>query len=78
MTGVNTDAKSAIPTIPSEHCILRISEVERRTGYKRCYIYRLIRAGQFPDRSRIGIRSVGWDSVAVDQWVKERLNQTGR
>jgi prophage regulatory protein len=76
MTDANTDVKTKTP--PPEHCILRIQEVERRTGYKRCYIYRLIRAGQFPDRSRIGIRSVGWDSVAVDQWVKERLNQNGR
>lgn len=73
-----TSAKADMDTAPSEHCILRISEVERRTGYKRCYIYRLIRAGQFPDRSRIGIRSVGWDSVAVDQWVKARLNQSSR
>lgn len=73
-----TSAKADMDIAPPEHCILRISEVERRTGYKRCYIYRLIRAGQFPDRSRIGIRSVGWDSVAVDQWVKERLNQSGR
>lgn len=77
MTRAKADMDMA-PLEHCEHCILRISEVERRTGYKRCYIYRLIRAGQFPDRSRIGIRSVGWDSVAVDQWVKERLNQSGR
>lgn len=73
-----TSAKADMDTATPEHCILRISEVERRTGYKRCYIYRLIRAGQFPDRSRIGIRSVGWDSVAVDQWVRARLNQSSR
>ncbi len=56
--------------------ILRIAEVEKRTGYKRCYIYRLIRQGLFPNRSRIGIRAVGWDSREVDQWVHDRLQQS--
>lgn len=71
MSSVKTDTGIT----PSARCILRISEVERRTGYKRCYIYRLIRAGQFPDRSRIGIRSVGWDSTDIDRWVESRLNK---
>ena len=53
--------------------ILRIAEVEYRTGYKRSYIYRLIRHKQFPDRVRIGIRAVGWDSGKIDQWIQERL-----
>ena len=58
-----------------ERKILRIAEVEERTRFKRCYIYRLIKKGQFPDRSRIGVRAVGWDSQEIDKWVEERLQQ---
>lgn len=56
--------------------ILRISEVEKRTGYKRCYIYRLIKKGLFPNQSRIGVRAVGWDSKEIDQWIDERLQKS--
>lgn len=62
--------------VASSRQILRIAEVEKRTGYKRCYIYRLIKKGLFPDRARIGIRAVGWDSQKIDLWVEERLQKT--
>lgn len=55
--------------------ILRIKEVEKRVGFKRCYIYRLIRNGLFPDRVRIGVQAVGWDSRLIDKWVADRLSQ---
>ena len=53
--------------------ILRIAEVEYRTGFKRSYIYRLIRNKQFPDRIRTGIRAVGWECEKIDQWIQEKL-----
>lgn len=56
-------------------CILRLPEVIRRTGFKRSYIYQLMREGKFPQAIRIGVRSVGWDSYAIEQWIEERLNQ---
>ncbi|WVD62864.1 AlpA family transcriptional regulator [Orbus mooreae] len=56
-------------------CILRLPEVIRRTGFKRSYVYQLMREGKFPQALRIGVRSVGWDSYAVEQWIEERLNQ---
>ncbi len=59
-----------------ERYILRIADVEKRTGYKRAYIYRLISRGDFPKQSRIGIRSVGWDSNEIDQWIDNRLGNT--
>ncbi len=55
--------------------ILRIAEVEHKTGYKRSYIYRLIRDGLFPDRVKIGVRAVGWDSRKIDEWIEARLQQ---
>lgn len=56
-------------------CILRIAEVEKRTGYKRCYIYRLMKHNKFPKSYRIGDRAVGWNSEEINAWVSERIAQ---
>lgn len=53
--------------------ILRLPEVLLRTGFKRAHIYNLINQGRFPQSVQLGARAVGWDSVAVDRWVEERL-----
>ncbi|MGL4667635.1 MAG: helix-turn-helix transcriptional regulator [Saezia sp.] len=58
-----------------ERCILRMPEVERRTGFKRAHIYKLIRNGKFPHNTKIGSRSVGWDSEDIDQWIEEQLKK---
>lgn len=60
---------------PQPRCILRLPEVERRTGYKRAHIYNLIRDQKFPKSIPIGIRSVGWDSREIDSWIEQRLEQ---
>jgi prophage regulatory protein len=59
----------------AERRILRLPDVETKTGFKRSHIYGLMRAGQFPQALRLGIRAVGWDSTEVDQWIVDRLNQ---
>ena len=53
---------------------MRLDEVEAKTGFKRAHIYNLMRAGKFPQALRLGVRAVGWDSVEIDQWIAERLN----
>ncbi|MDG2272480.1 MAG: AlpA family transcriptional regulator [Halioglobus sp.] len=53
------------------HTILRRPSVESRTGLSRSSIYRMIREGKFPPPVRLGKRSVGWDSVAVQAWIDE-------
>ena len=57
-----------------QRCILRLPEVQKRTGYKRTHIYNLMKQGKFPQSFRIGIRAVGWDSIEIDQWIEDRLN----
>lgn len=54
--------------------IMRIEDVENAVGFKRAYIYRLIRQNKFPQRIRIGIRAVGWDSDSIHAWIEERSN----
>lgn len=55
--------------------ILRLPEVIELTGYKRASIYNFMADGTFPQRVRIGLRAVGWDSQAVEKWVAERLDR---
>lgn len=63
-------------TLPlGERCILRRDEVEAKTGFKRAYIYQLMKQGKFPKSVRLGLRAVGWDSFEIDQWITERRNQ---
>ena len=54
--------------------ILRLPEVELRTGFKRAHIYSLISQGRFPRSVQLGPRAVGWDSLAVEKWVEDRIS----
>ena len=58
-----------------ERHIMRRDEVERKTGFKRAHIYNLMKEGKFPQAKRIGLRAVGWDSLEIEQWVVDRLDQ---
>ena len=62
------------PAVPAEHRILRRAEVEAKTGFKRAHIYSLMKEGKFPKALRLGVRAVGWDSIEIDQWIDERVN----
>lgn len=53
--------------------IIRLREVESRTGFKRSHIYNLMKEDRFPRAVKLGARAVGWDSIAVDSWVTDRL-----
>ena len=64
----------APPPKQIERHIMRRDEVERKTGFKRAHIYNLMKEGKFPQAKRIGMRAVGWDSLEIEQWVVERLD----
>lgn len=59
---------------PNERRILRLEEVEAKSGFKRAHIYNLMKKHQFPQALRLGVRAVGWDSIEIDQWIDERVN----
>ena len=61
--------------ISFERRILRRAEVEAKTGFKRAHNYNLMKAGKFPKALRLGVRAVGWDSVEIDQWIADRLQE---
>ena len=59
--------------LPGERRILRLDEVEAKSGFKRAHIYSLMKKGEFPQSLRLGVRAVGWDSTEIDRWITERL-----
>lgn len=52
--------------------ILRLPELERRTGTRKPTIYRWIRDDAFPRPIKIGTRAVGWIEDEVYQWIESR------
>lgn len=53
--------------------LLRLPEVQTRTGLSRSSIYAAIRAGVFPKPIRLTERSVAWVEADVQGWVEERI-----
>lgn len=68
-------SESTVATASTERRILRRPEVEAKTGFKRAHIYNLIKQGRFPKPMRLGVRAVGWDSLEIDAWIAERLDE---
>lgn len=52
--------------------ILRMPEVEARTGLSAKTIRRLVAKGDFPPPIRLSRRTVGWLESEVDAWILER------
>ena len=60
-----------------EDRLLNRAEVERRVGLRRSALYRLMRAGQFPEPLKIGPRAVRWPSSEIEEWLASRPRATG-
>lgn len=58
--------------------ILRGSEVVAMCGLSRSTIWRLQRAGQFPQRCRIAPGAVGWLHDDIESWVQRVASQRDR
>ncbi len=54
--------------------IIRLTEVEERTGRKRSSIYTAIDEGTFPAPINLGARAVGWIESEIDQWIEDRIH----
>lgn len=52
---------------------IRLSEVRRRTGYSKAWIYRLISNGQFPKQIKLGTRAIAFIESEVDSWIDEKI-----
>lgn len=59
--------------IPSGECLLRLPDVEARTGLKKSAIYAGMKAGNFPKCLKLGPRTSAWPSSEIDAWIAERI-----
>ncbi|CAM3810636.1 MULTISPECIES: helix-turn-helix transcriptional regulator [Xenorhabdus] len=66
-----------MPTMTtSKESLIRLPEVQRRTGYSKAWIYRLIKEDKFPKQVKIGPRSVAFVESEIDGWVDQRIAES--
>ena len=56
--------------------ILRLPEVQARTGLSRSTIYLRLEQGRFPRPVALGARAVGWIESEIDAWIRERIAES--
>jgi prophage regulatory protein len=59
-----------------EQSILRLPAVKARVGLSRSSIYLYISRGLFPKPIAIGQRSVGWVSSEIQDWLRQRIEES--
>ena len=53
--------------------ILRLPQVEQRTGLSRSTLYQYMKDGYFPKTVPLGPRAVGWLESDVSDWIATRV-----
>ncbi|WP_340616583.1 helix-turn-helix transcriptional regulator [Xenorhabdus entomophaga] len=56
--------------------LIRLPEVQRRTGYSKAWIYKLISDGEFPKQVKIGPRSIAFIEAEIDNWIVQRIAES--
>lgn len=56
--------------------LIRLPEVQRRTGFGKAWIYRLMSQGKFPASVKIGSRSIAFIESEVDEWINSRIEES--
>jgi Predicted transcriptional regulator len=56
--------------------LIRLSEVQRRTGYSKAWIYRLMSQNRFPQSVKIGIRAIAFVESEIDGWIEQRITES--
>ncbi|MBG0576298.1 helix-turn-helix transcriptional regulator [Enterobacter ludwigii] len=56
--------------------LIRLPEVQRRTGYSKAWIYRLMAEQRFPSSIKIGSRAIAFIESEIDEWINERIESS--
>jgi prophage regulatory protein len=56
--------------------LIRLTDVQRRTGYSKAWIYRLMSQGKFPESVKIGTRAIAFVESEIDDWVNQRIAES--
>ena len=60
----------------TENTIWRLPEVMARTGLSRSTIYNKMSLDEFPQSINLGLRSVGWISDEILDWIQARIDES--
>ena len=55
--------------------MLRLPEVQARTGLSRSTIYMRVELSRFPQPVSLGERAVGWIEAEIEAWIRERAEE---
>ena len=55
-----------------ERQILRVADLQDQLNLSRTTIWRLRRAGEFPQPIRLSANAVGWHAHDIDEWLAKR------
>ena len=73
--GTGPQSARASPAGEGRERFMRRPEVERVTGISRAHIYRLIKAGKFPEPiPLLSTRVVVWLASEIDAWIAEQIS----
>lgn len=53
--------------------LIRFAEVQKRTGYSKAWLYRLMSEQRFPAAIKIGSRTIAFIESEVDEWINQRI-----
>ena len=56
--------------------LIRFTEVQRRTGYSKAWLYRRMSQGKFPKSVKIGSRSIAFIESEIDDWINHRIAES--
>lgn len=56
--------------------LIRLPEVQRRVGYGKAWVYKLIAQNCFPKPVKIGTRSIAFIESEVDEWINQRIAES--
>ncbi|MGJ0579742.1 helix-turn-helix transcriptional regulator [Xenorhabdus bovienii] len=66
-----------MPTVNTQkENLIRLPEVQRRTGYGKAWIYKLIADNKFPKQVKIGTRSIAFIESEIDGWIDQRISES--
>ncbi|HDS1115210.1 AlpA family transcriptional regulator [Pluralibacter gergoviae] len=56
--------------------LIRFDEVQKRTGYSKAWIYRLLKENRFPQSVKIGSRAIAFIESEIDEWINQRIAES--
>lgn len=56
--------------------LIRLPEVQRRTGYSKSWIYRLMSQKRFPKTVKIGSRAIAFIESEIEEWINQRIAES--